>query len=559
MDVRLTTKGQIEAHDLQTKFAVSSMAPGMKALCKFAVSNGNHIDAEGILEIGYASNKAAATNLIKAGYHYGLWDEHGVLTSEGLETANTGEVLSDEVGPLRVWSFDHETTGTVFLHAERLGLLPQADVDPKSRKSPPTLHRLSKHQSSISVHSGDSRKWKIKYKDGESSWARPDKFCTPATLSWRWTYNNGWSVDETVALAGVIKGNSKSQSEDGIQVKKTFPQSGVLNPDSKIREWLSKGRFKNGPWDSSLGGICRPYSDLSDAEKSLQFTNETMKDEIEDWDEIVLTELPLFAKNLEDASEWVLYLINEETPGYTTSDETERKMNDILERPFMCRDKDKVQQRVRKKLDSQRGDPRLQKLLNAGDDMNSIALVPDWVLSQKRNENIAVHDGSDDFTEFVRQLTQNMTGKLTTITYVNNYLHNKRVRKRLAAFFSAVRDIEPDVKIVLLTSHYPYTKNHGNNEASEEEFKSKIQNELEGDVLFMDAGKYGDDAKQCQTAHDRVILLNTTKEMWCWKVSTKGIHIKDTSPCMKVTPNELEKWFSLHYDFEQCKLKEASQ
>ena len=65
-------------------------------------------------------------------------------------------------------------------------------------------------------------------------------------------------------------------------------------------------------------------------------------------------------------------------------------------------DKDKVQQRVRKKLDSQRGDPRLQKLLNAGDDMNSIALVPDWVLSQKRNENIAVHDGSDDFTEFVR-------------------------------------------------------------------------------------------------------------------------------------------------------------
>ena len=131
MDVRLTTKGQIEAHDLQTKFAVSSMAPGMKALCKFAVSNGNHIDAEGILEIGYASNKAAATNLIKAGYHYGLWDEHGVLTSEGLETANTGEVLSDEVGPLRVWSFDHETTGTVFLHAERLGLLPQADVDPK--------------------------------------------------------------------------------------------------------------------------------------------------------------------------------------------------------------------------------------------------------------------------------------------------------------------------------------------------------------------------------------------------------------------------------------------
>ena len=66
------------------------------------------------------------------------------------------------------------------------------------------------------------------------------------------------------------------------------------------------------PWDSSLGGICRPYSDLSDA-KSLQLTNEALRDEIEDWDEIVLTELPLFAKNVEDASEWVLYLINENT------------------------------------------------------------------------------------------------------------------------------------------------------------------------------------------------------------------------------------------------------
>ena len=129
----------------------------------------------------------------------------------------------------------------------------------------------------------------------------------------------------------------------------------------------------------------------------------------------------------------------------------------------------------------------------------------------------------------------------------------------MAAFFSAVLDIEPDVQIVLLTSHYPYTKHHGNNKASEEEFKSKIQNQLHGDVLFMDAGKYGDDAKLCKTAHDRVILLNTTKEMWCWKATTKGIHLKDKSPCVKVGPNDLENWFSLHYDFEQGKLKEASQ
>ena len=37
-----------------------------------------------------------------------------------------------ETGPLRIWTFDHETTGAVLLHADRLGLLPSADAEPSS-------------------------------------------------------------------------------------------------------------------------------------------------------------------------------------------------------------------------------------------------------------------------------------------------------------------------------------------------------------------------------------------------------------------------------------------
>ena len=36
MDVELITSGQVMAYDLQTKFATSAVAPGMKAVCQFA-------------------------------------------------------------------------------------------------------------------------------------------------------------------------------------------------------------------------------------------------------------------------------------------------------------------------------------------------------------------------------------------------------------------------------------------------------------------------------------------------------------------------------------------
>ena len=39
MDIELTTSSQVKAYDLQTNFASSAIAPGMKAICKYAISN----------------------------------------------------------------------------------------------------------------------------------------------------------------------------------------------------------------------------------------------------------------------------------------------------------------------------------------------------------------------------------------------------------------------------------------------------------------------------------------------------------------------------------------
>lgn len=548
MDVELITSGRIEVYDLQTKFATTSGAPGMKALCQFAISNGNRIEQESLMG-QYNLSEAAVRNLFSSGVDTGVWDSDGVLSEDGHETAQTGEVLVDEVGPLRIWVFDHETTGAVLLHAERLGLMPPADVDVQAGNSPDVLDRLSNNRKAVqSLKSGDKRRWRLQWTDEESAWAIVDTYCSQAKLSWSWKYENGWVLNDKIIFKGTLNGASTRKTEGRINVQKRFPQTSALNPDICMREWLTGDRFSSGPWDSKLNGLTRPFSDLNKAEKSMQTTDEILDSEVEEWDLISIREIALYSKTLEDAADWAIHLINEETPGYTTTEDTKRKLGDILKRPFMCLETEKVQARVNKKLASSRADPRLSKLLHAGDDLNDIALIPEWVLAQKRDENVAIHDGTDDFTEFVRQISQKMKGKISQVTYVNNYLQNKNVRKRLSMLGKALNEVDSNIQFRVLTSHYPYSKLHGDDKQSVNDFKRKIETEMCVKVSFMDAGKYGNDAMLCQTAHDRVLLIRSDKETRYWKITTKGLHIKDKSPCVKVEHNELEKWLITYLD-----------
>jgi len=558
MEVELKIHSQVEAFDLQTKFATTALAPGMKTLAQESIANNSQINRDYLMK-KYGLSEAAARNLIISGLESGVWDKDGNLTEEGHETAQTGEVLIDEVGPVRVWIFDHKITGTIFLHAERLGLLPSADAVPNNSNTPKTLERISYGLASKSIKPNDNRRWRIKYSKKESAWARQQKFCTPATLSWTWSYDGNWALDSQISLNSHLSGTSKNDEKDRVPVNQSYTHTGAINPESSIHDWLTQGRFNSGPWNGKLGGLMRPFAELSDAEKSMQTTNEELDSEIEGWDYISIRDLPLFAKTIDDASDWVIYLLNEETPGYTTTEDTNRKLGDIIERPFMCQDSEKVRARVEDSLSSSRADPRLSKLLHAGDDLDSIALVPEWVLSQKRDENVAIHDGSEDYSEFVKQISQNMEGKIQKVTYVNNYLQQRTVRNRLSLFENALTSLDSGIKLEVLTSHYPYTKNHGNSKSSVNEFKLKIQEDINADVVFMDFGKLGQDALQCQTAHDRVIIIESDKETRYWKITTKGIHIKDKSPCVKVELNELEKWLKNHIITHNSITKEVLQ
>ena len=188
MDVELMTSGLIEVYDLQTKFATTSGAPGMKALCQFAISNGNRIEQES-LKHQYNLSDSAARNLFSSGVDSGVWDSDGLLSDDGHETARTGEVLVDEVGPLRIWVFDHETTGAVLLHAERLGLMPPANVNPQAGNSPDVLDRISNGKAVQSLKSGDKRRWRLQWTDEDSAWAIISDYSTSASISWNWQYD----------------------------------------------------------------------------------------------------------------------------------------------------------------------------------------------------------------------------------------------------------------------------------------------------------------------------------------------------------------------------------
>lgn len=82
MDIEFKIHTQVEAFDLQTKFATTALAPGMKTLSQDAIANGNQIDQDSLAK-KYNLSQAAARNLITSGFESGVWDKDGNLTEEG--------------------------------------------------------------------------------------------------------------------------------------------------------------------------------------------------------------------------------------------------------------------------------------------------------------------------------------------------------------------------------------------------------------------------------------------------------------------------------------------
>ena len=510
MKVKLNYTGTVDVYDVNTTYAASMNAPGLQRLCMWAEENGGNLSKEAIQEEFSKLSPGAARNLFENGVVSGVWTDKGELTDEGSETASTGNVMIKEVGPLRIWVFNHPATGAVLLHADRLTGLPMGDATPQVSHPPEVLTQLSQNLPSTSLLSTEKKRWSLHWE--KVAWASVEKYKTRAELNWEWNLSekDGWVSKPTLSLRGTLMGTSKNKDQDGKPVRTTCDNAYEFEPSECIAKWLTQGRFSKSQWDPSLVGMRRRFEELKTAERHRWTLNLALESgETGRWaGNVTIEDLPLYAYNNEDAAHWIQFLIREHVTGYTTAESVEQLLDEFVSAtPFSWLDSNKVSTHVYKLLESSKADQRLFKLLTAGDDLGSMAYMPQALKQRQGAVGKVIHDGSNDFAPFVLSLTENLSGKLKQITVVDRHIYRKKPIQKFGAFSKACREISDDVFVRLLTSEAPYL--NISRDFTEEQARKKYTSKLKphcDELLLMESL---DDAK---APHDRYILVESSTQ-----------------------------------------------
>lgn len=513
MKVELKLHQELQVYDLVTTFAVSAPAPGLQRLCTFAREHGNKIQSSD-LEGEFGLKPGAARNLFQNGIMTDVWDTEGRLTENGLHTIQTGEVMVKEVGAMRAWVFEHQATGPVLIHADRIDRLPKGDAEPQSKHWPGIIDHLSGQPptKSLLTTNADNKRWALHSKDStnRNAWASVEKYRTTAELSWIWTFDGAsWKANETLALTCVLRGTNKNAGNDGKRVEGFYRASGKLNPEDCVQKWLSTGDFADNRWDADLNALARPLAKLTKEEQLSYTLNVKLDEGTEGWDgDVVFSDIPLMARNIEDGANWIHHLTLHQTSGYTTAEDIRRLQNDLLqEPPFNHLEVNQVQKRLDKHAEEGRLNSRLTWLFTAGDDLGSMAFEPITATGGTKQSNMVEHDGSDDFTETVAEITSGVKGDVERVVIVDRYLQSRSSQQKMGAFRDALKACAPAAQLHLLTAHTQYTQGK---EGAEAEFRSKLQL-VSSTVQFMEE-------RAAKFPHDRYIIVESSKESLVWHV-----------------------------------------
>lgn len=510
MKIRLNYTGTVDVYDINTTYAASTKAPGLQHLCRWAITQNGEINEVSIRDAYPQLSAGAARNLFENGILSGVWSREGSLTDEGHETATTGEVMIKEVGLLRIWVFDHLSTGPVLLHADRLNGLPTGDATPQVDNAPEVLSRISQNPASTSLLSSEKKRWRVHWEHG--AWASVEKYKSRAELQWKWSFNdeNEWHAEPTLSLRGTFMGTNKNKEQDGKSFLTSCDDAFEFEPSECISTWLSQGRFSKSQWDIGLRGMRRRFDELTTAERHRWSIHVGLEPhETGDWaGDVFIDDMPLYAYNNEDAAHWIQYLIREHVKGYTTAETVEQLLNEFTTAPPFSRlDDMKITNQVHKLLESSRADQRLSKLLSAGDDLGSMAYIPESSNPRKGTSTNVIHDGSAQFTPFVLALTQDLGGRVKRITVVDRYIYRNRPIKKFSAFSAACKELDNEVSVRLLTSETPYLQM--STDYTEEEARTKYIGKLKPhchELLLMEA------TKGAKAPHDRYIIVESTSE-----------------------------------------------
>ena len=528
MKVSFETETQVYVVDVVTKYSISSKDQTPQVyLCKQASDNNNRLNFDEMVNQGWPKPNIA--RLKKTGQEkFNLWDSQGFLTEDGIQASVEGIVHVPENGKLRLWVINHPIAGIVPIHATEEANLPidqeATNKDSNAKSCLIEIHRSSRFKTLLDQSGLESKWFELLSKYQNRNWFSNQTLSTKAKLTWTWRYEDGeFIVDDYFNISGKISGLPKQYSEGkGKFVNKVTSfgpykfayENNSINPQDKFREWLSKGEYSASPWDIKHGGMRRPLKMLTDDEKMRQTIHsiELIDNQIMEWDSISIDDVPLIAANETDATDWSHFLLKTLTPGYTSRELTDALLGDILKYPaFSTVDSSQIATRVKNDLESQMGDPRMQKLIQTADDLDSCFIKLNASKIRRDNDSIilTIEEGkSRNYSDLITKMTADMKGRLQSILLIDNHSYVRGVPKSLDAFKSELTKISQGSELHILTRHWNNTLD-SESKYSPKENREKIISKLKPSC---DKIVFVDDVEAPAYNHHRYIRIRTDKE-----------------------------------------------
>lgn len=528
MKVSFEKETQIYVVDVVTKYSISSKDQTPQVyLCKQASDNNNRLNFDEMIDQGWP--KPNITRLKKTGQEkFNLWDSQGLLTEDGIQASQEGIVHVPENGKLRLWVINHPIAGIVPIHATEEANLPidkeATNKDNNAKSCLIEIHRSNRFKTLFDLEGCESKWFELLGIYQKRNWFSNQTLSTKAKLTWTWRYEDGkFIVDDYFNISGKISGLPKQFSEnEGTYVNKvtTFGpykldyENNSISPQDKFREWLSKGEYSASPWDIKHGGMRRPLRMLTDDEKMRQTIHsiELIDNQIIEWDSISIDDVPLIAANETDATDWSHFLLKTLTPGYTSRELTDALLGDILKYPaFSTVDSSQIATRVKNDLEHQMGDPRMQKLIQTADDMDSsfIKLNAAKIRRDTGGVSLGIEDGkSRNYSDLITNMTANMNGRLQSILLIDNHTYSRDVSKSLGAIQSELARLYHGSELHILTRHWNDTldsKSKYNPKENRKNIISKLK-PFCNKIVFLD------DEESKRYNHHRYVRIRTDKE-----------------------------------------------
>jgi hypothetical protein len=492
-------------------------------LCNEALNNNSILDVESLVSEGFP--RANIQELMGKGEKLHLWNSRGELLQDGLQACEDGLVHVPENGKIRLWVFEHPIAGLIPIHATDNNEVPVSG-DVNNRDSSLILkkiHNDGRFKTLLKTKSIDPKWFEFVADYQNRNWNSYDELRTEATLSWNWKLHQGeFILDPHFSLGGDIRGLEGNYDQDEKifvwKMQKFGPfallyHDQSINPEQKFREWLSTGEYAGSSWDIEHTGMRRPYNLLTEEEKRRQTMNSIkLSDEnIKEWDLITIKDVPLVAANDSDGVEWAHHLLKALTPGYTSTKLTEDLLEDILETPpFSTVDGVKVSKRVKIDLENQKGDPRMQKLLLAGDDLDSSFIILDEGFV-RRNENTVQHlpGSKTDYSDLLINMAANMKGKVKDVLIVDSHAYSREGIPSLKAFKKEMIEQLNCSTLEIMTQHWSRHVDPSERPNNRQKLLDKL-----GGVCTRVG--FTDDTESDSYPHHRYVRIRTDKEDRWW-------------------------------------------